>query len=177
MQIIIGITMNKKAVIFDLFETLVDFSLDQYSAVIASMARRIGKDPHQLVPAWHANWAKREIGAFDDVADYIVVLAGPIESESDLSAAAAMHWAYEKQLLIPHANTISMLKCLKDKGYKIGVITNCPMETPTLWPESPLSILPGQTGILARRMHLCRRRRQSGTACLIRPRHVHHQGW
>ncbi|MBN1663783.1 MAG: HAD family hydrolase [Deltaproteobacteria bacterium] len=128
-----------KAVIFDLFETLVDFSFEHYSEVIASMARRVGKDPDQFVPAWHANWAKREIGQFGDVADYITALAGPVESEPDLAAAAAIHWACEKQLLMPHADTIATLKSLKDTGYKIGVITNCPMETPTLWSESPLS--------------------------------------
>jgi putative hydrolase of the HAD superfamily len=131
--------MKKKAVIFDLFETLVDFSLDRYNEVIAAMARRIGADPRRFVPAWNANWAKRETGIYEKVEAYITALAGPVSSEEDLAAAAAMHWACERQLLIPHAETLAMLKNLKEAGYKTGVITNCPMETPILWPESPLA--------------------------------------
>lgn len=131
----------KKAVIFDLFETLVEFSSAEYSAVIAGMARCIGKEPEQFVAAWHEAWPKREIGEFENVSDYITALAGPVEQQVDLSAAVAMHWSYERQLLNPYPDTVTTLKYLKNAGYKTAVITNCPVETASLWRQSRLSRL------------------------------------
>jgi putative hydrolase of the HAD superfamily len=133
--------MKMKAVIFDLFETLVDFSFDQYDRTLISMAEHVGKEPETFVSSWHAAWARHEAGAFKNVADYIVAVSGPVASESRLLAAVAIHEAFQKQVLIPHPEIIAILKNLKDAGYKIGLITNCPVETPTLWPESCLSEL------------------------------------
>jgi putative hydrolase of the HAD superfamily len=130
-----------KAVIFDLFETLVSFSLDEYNQVLASMAERMGKEPDVFVSSWHRSWPSHETGAFRNLADYIFAVAGPVASNSALKEASAMHEVFQKQVLIPDPETVTILKNLKNTGFKIGLITNCPIETPEFWPESPLSAL------------------------------------
>jgi len=130
-----------KAVIFDLFQTLVDFSFNQYNQVLAAMAVCLKKNPEAFVSSWHASWAQHEAGAFKKVADYIVAVSGPVALESSLLKAVALHEAFQKQVLIPHPETIAVLKDLKSAGYKTGLVTNCPVETPILWSRSQLSPL------------------------------------
>jgi putative hydrolase of the HAD superfamily len=130
-----------KAVIFDLFETLVSFSLDEYNRVLVSMAEHMGKEPGVFVTSWHGSWASHEIGSFRNLSHYVFAVAGPVASDSALKEAIAMHEVFQKQVLIPHPETVTILKSLKNAGYKIGLITNCPIETPKLWPESLLSAL------------------------------------
>ena len=130
-----------KAVIFDLFETLVSFSFEEYNKVLASMADQLEKIPEMFISSWHRDWPNHEKGVFKNLADYIVAVSGPALSVSALREAVGIHKVFQKQTLIPNPQTITILKSLKNAGYKIGLITNCPIETPALWEESPLSAL------------------------------------
>lgn len=128
-----------KAILFDLFETLVDFSLEQYNQVLKSMADCIGKDPDRFISSWHKEWPRHEMGEFPSTMEYIMAIAGPVPAGGDLSGAIALHGDFQKQVLIPNPETIQVLKRLKQAEYRIGVVTNCPIETPSLWSGSPLS--------------------------------------
>ncbi|MEW6185228.1 MAG: HAD-IA family hydrolase [Thermodesulfobacteriota bacterium] len=128
-----------RAVIFDLFETLVDFSLEEYNQVLTAMAVRLGIAPDVFISSWHSHWPRHEMGEFASTMEYIEAIAGPMPIGSDLTGAIALHEEYQKQVLIPNPETIHVMKRLKQAGYRIGVVTNCPIETPVLWPGSPLS--------------------------------------
>jgi len=133
--------MKINGVIFDLFETLVDFSFSQYNQVLVAMAECMGKNPEGFVSSWHGSWPQHEVGAFKNVSDYIVAVSGQVVLESGLLEAVALHETFQKQVLIPHPETITALKDLKSAGYKTGLVTNCPVETPIFWSGSPLSPL------------------------------------
>jgi putative hydrolase of the HAD superfamily len=128
-----------KAVLFDLFETMVDFSLEQYNQVLTAMAVCLGIAPDDFISFWHTHWPRHEMGEFISTGEYIEAIAGAVPVGADLTGASALHGDFQKQVLIPNPETIQVLKRLKQAGYRIGVVTNCPIETPVLWPGSPLS--------------------------------------
>jgi putative hydrolase of the HAD superfamily len=130
-----------KAIIFDLFETLVDFSYDEYRQVLYSMAACIGMEPESFISSWDASWYEHEAGAYGSVAEYVTAITGVPVAEAELTRAVSLHGTFQKEALIPRNETLAVLQNLKNRGFKIGLVTNCPVETPLYWPESPLSAL------------------------------------
>lgn len=93
------------------------------------------------ISRWNEFWPQYEIGEFDNVVDYINFVSNGSYDASGLNAALSLHNHYERNILIPRASAQKLLKQLRISGYRIGVVTNCAMETPHFWQEMPLADL------------------------------------
>lgn len=136
--------LNKtiRAVIFDLFHTLV--SLEVSKAPGPSTAELLGIDPEE----WNRHWLA-------DPSDYVLGLA-PIEvpfrriarqlnpkvTEEEVQKALKIRRARFRHTLINvEPETVEGIKALQTMGFKTGLISNCGWDEISAWNESPLSPL------------------------------------
>jgi len=134
--------MKIKAVIFDLFETIVDFSHDEYFNAVENIAGCVGADKDFFIRSWQDNWHDMENGSFSLTRDFIMHVSLSCGVQADrhkLIKAAFIHYEIEKSLLKARVMAIRVLEFIKKAHLKTGMITNCPLETPLLWPDTELS--------------------------------------
>jgi putative hydrolase of the HAD superfamily len=130
--------MPVRGVVFDLYGTLIDDAPpDDYARFLAETARTIGADPERFRIAWEAN----------DVARY----TGPIEScfqsicadleVADFHSALDLRLERMRALLVPRPDAVSTLQRLRQRGLRLGMISNASSELSGLWTESAFAPL------------------------------------
>jgi putative hydrolase of the HAD superfamily len=133
-----------QAAIFDLYGTLVDFPFAGYEAVVSEMAALLDLPTSDFVREWKITWIDHEMGAFASTGAHIAQVCTSLDKRATAEkvyAAECLHRAYQEQIFVPKSGSIELLTALKRRGYKTGLISNCPLETKELWPTSPLAAL------------------------------------
>ena len=137
-----------QAVIFDLNGTLVEiYKVSEYHQNIRLIAETLGLEYERFKDAWAKSYDAFPFGDYLDVSDrfekafeiYFQSQSYTIEKEK-LDKAIEIRYEYiANQALQIRPNVFEALDWLKAHGYKIGLISNCTMETPRAWPKNPLS--------------------------------------
>jgi putative hydrolase of the HAD superfamily len=86
----------------------------------------------------------RTIGEFQTVEasiEHVCTSIGVSISTEQMTKAVEIRLKYIRQALEPRADALPTLRQLKDDGYKIGLLSNCSIEIPILWPETPFADL------------------------------------
>jgi putative hydrolase of the HAD superfamily len=137
--------MKYKAVIFDLFGTLIEnFSRADYAAVFAEMAAILAVPHEAFLAAWVADFDKRATGVYPTTAAAIKDIAArfnPAVTDDQIERATRIRLAYTERSIIPRQGAIEVLKKLKDSGYKTGLISDCTDEIPRVWGSTPFAPL------------------------------------
>ena len=136
--------MKYKAVIFDLYGTLVDMFPFQENECVWEMAFHLGAPQQEFAQRWFDSFNQRELGEFANIKaciEYVCRMVGvPAESSKIMKATKAL-LDYTFQTLTPRKEAIETLNNLKNEGLKIGLISGCSMEVPLVWPSTQLSSL------------------------------------
>ncbi|GAA1735621.1 HAD family hydrolase [Luedemannella helvata] len=130
------------AVLLDLYNTLVSGGDEERDAMIALTARDVGVDPVVYRDLFHVSWPDRltgRLGSVEDTVRTLAVHAGSSPSTSAVRLAAARRRTFTRSHLWPSAATLAALSALRAAGWRLGVVTNCTIETAELWSTTPLS--------------------------------------
>jgi putative hydrolase of the HAD superfamily len=119
-----------RAVIFDLWDTLVDFDVAAGRAFQDRVAERLGRDPDEFAALWLHGRAVRESGTLRNyllgigVAEYLV--------------DEFVEWRREstRALLSPRPGAVETLEALRARGHRLGLITVCSEDVPDVWSET-----------------------------------------
>jgi putative hydrolase of the HAD superfamily len=122
-----------RAVIFDLWETLVDWPVDDARQLTRRIAAHTGLDDDAFTRAWDENYRLRETGPL--AAAYRAL--GLPEEHIDVHVAARHDLA--RRALRPREGVVETLEELRARGIKLGLISVCSEEVPVLWPETVLA--------------------------------------
>ncbi len=137
--------MTYQAVIFDLFGTLVDnFSSREYDAVLMRMAAALVLPADSFKQMWFENKKAREIGALKGCEGRIECICAELREErrrQQIMRAAGIRLDYIRLAMRPRPGVIDVLLRLRDKEYRIGLISDCSHEIPVVWPDTPLAPL------------------------------------
>jgi FMN phosphatase YigB (HAD superfamily) len=120
-------------VIFDLWDTLIDFDPVSGRAFQDRVAERLGRDPDELATLWVEGRARREAGP---LRAYLLELGADDESADEL---AALRLESTRPLLKPRRGALETLADLRRRGYALGLITVCSEDVEQLWDESPFA--------------------------------------
>ena len=135
--------MKFDAIIFDLFGTLIDnFTLSEYKRVISQIAKILSLPAEKFFRFWRETFDQRVRGdfkTFDENIEYISKLLELPVDEHDIQKALKVRFDYTKRELKPRVDAIDVLKKIKFKGLKIGLITDCSFEVPILWIKTPFA--------------------------------------
>lgn len=125
--------MNTRAVVFDLFGTLVDDRppADQ-AAFLAETARQLGCDAERFAELWHQTDIQRYTGPIEDA---FASVCGPL-GVADFSPALAARRERMRSLIVPRPDAIATLEELRRRGFRLGMISNATSEISGFWAES-----------------------------------------
>jgi len=118
-----------KAVIFDMFETLVTlYSVPRYFG--RNIAADLGADINEFYPLWHETEEARSKGkmTFEESLYWIGERTRYTHPER-IPGAVEKRYAFKTESLQKvEYRIVSLLRELKERGYKVGLISNCFLE-------------------------------------------------
>ncbi len=137
--------MKYKAVIFDLFGTLVHkFPLQEHKRVLSRMASVVSAPPHDFIRLWFDTFDERGLGIFPSIeanVEYICRKIGVQPENAQIELAAHINLEYAVQTVKPLPDATEVLSYLKSHGYKIGLISNCSSSIPQMVESIPFAPL------------------------------------
>jgi putative hydrolase of the HAD superfamily len=119
-----------RAVIFDLFDTLVDYDPEGARAFQNRVADRLGRDPDEFALLWREGRAQRDSAP---LRDYLRELGAPDASVEEL---VGLRLESTRSMLAPRPGAIETLAELRRRGYLVGLITVCSDDVTELWAET-----------------------------------------
>lgn len=134
--------MSYSAVIFDLFGTLVpDITGPPYERVAAQMAEVLSVPAESFIEMWFGLVYERNIGVFETIQDNIVHICKKLKvdvSEEQVYKATRIRYEYVKQAMTsPRDHSLETLKELRNRGVRIGLLTDCSPSEVDIWPVTP----------------------------------------
>jgi putative hydrolase of the HAD superfamily len=123
-----------QGVIFDLFETLVDYGEARSRAFTAAAAALLRRDPEEFHTVWREGRPVRETGP---LAAWIASLE--LDNEAAGQLVALRHETARELLMRPRAGVVDTLHELRRRGIRTGLITVCSEDTVDVWPETPFA--------------------------------------
>jgi putative hydrolase of the HAD superfamily len=121
-----------RAVIFDLWNTLAEWPVDEWTSTRPRVAERLGLSQAEFEERWFGDLATmRETGP---MAEALRILGASPAVAADI---ASMRRAVTAQGLVPAPGALETIAELRRRGFRIGLITVCTDDVPALWPETP----------------------------------------
>ena len=134
--------MKYQAVIFDLFGTLTDnFSSSEYENALTEMASTLSIPSDDFRRMWFNTSRNRNASAIKSCkakVEYICSELGVQPERKQISNAVQTRFNYIRHVMKPRPCAVEVLRHLREKGYKTGLISDCSSEIPVIWPETPL---------------------------------------
>jgi putative hydrolase of the HAD superfamily len=118
--------LRPKAVIFDLWETLIDWDKEWQAELASAVAAVAGEGFRER---WSAS-ANRYTGPIR------VALADAGVAPEAMGEVCAIRVEYLRRALAPRPGAVETLRELRRRGFLVGLITVCSEDTQALWPES-----------------------------------------
>jgi putative hydrolase of the HAD superfamily len=138
--------MSLEAVIFDLFGTLVDnWPLAVLNDMHTRVAEMVGAPPDAFMRVWAETWEERNRGDLPTAADNTRLicerLGVPPPTPEQLAAADEFRMQVCRETFLVRSDAIETLRALRERGLKLGMISDCSWEAPVVWAESPFAPL------------------------------------
>jgi putative hydrolase of the HAD superfamily len=128
--------MAIRAVVFDLFGTLIDDSPPaDYGRFLAETASALGTDPDLFEAAWNRSDVARYTSPVDECFGALCAELG-ITDRARIDAALGLRVDRLRALLVPRPDAVSTLHELRERGFRLGMISNATSELSGLWAES-----------------------------------------
>ena len=131
--------MNCNTIIFDLFGTLVDDFVTSAGEMNGELAAALQAPFEPFKQHWRDTAEMRTLGVFQTVEaslEYVCEMMGiPLVAER-LNQAVEIRLRYVRHALEPRPGSVATLAGVKRAGYRVGLLSNCSIEIPILWPET-----------------------------------------
>jgi putative hydrolase of the HAD superfamily len=122
-----------RAVIFDLWDTLVEWPVGEAKRLMERMAALVGVGEEEIGRRWASIYRASQTGP---LADAFVALGVP---EHEVEAQVAERHEFARRALRPRQGTTRALTELRERGVKLAVLSVCSEEVPAAWPETELA--------------------------------------
>ncbi|HCT81428.1 MAG TPA: HAD family hydrolase [Micromonosporaceae bacterium] len=131
-----------RAVVFDLYNTLVRGGGSRREAVYLEMARTLGVDHQAFVKLFKQTTDQRMRGELGTIEETMRALAGQLGASPNGNSVrlTVLTWQrFHHRILWPSHATLTTLDSLRERGLRLGLLTNCSQETVIQWPSQPMA--------------------------------------
>lgn len=132
--------MKIQALIFDLFGTIVDdFAAASAGSNHAEFPAALDLPYDPFMQHWRQITDRRSLGEFPTVEasiEHVCNLIGATATAEQMSKAVETRLQLTRRALTPRPHAVATLAKLKNDGFKIGLLSNCSIEIPIVWPET-----------------------------------------
>jgi len=126
--------MRYRAVIFDLWQTLVPWPVEGAKRMYDGLAEHFGAEPERFRELWLSGRRERELGPMEP---HLRSLATELGFEGDVAGAATLRRDWTFEYLIPRPDAVPTLEELRRRGHSLGMISACSQEVPDVWERTP----------------------------------------
>jgi putative hydrolase of the HAD superfamily len=126
--------LRYRAVIFDLWQTLIPWPAESARALYGQMARAVGATHEQFEEVWLSGRSARDTGP---IADSVRWVFDQLGVEADPQTIISLRRDWTRESIIPRPDAVSTLEELRRRGHKLGLITVCSTEVAELWEATP----------------------------------------
>lgn len=137
--------MKYKAVIFDLYGTLIDnYTRPEYERVLKEMARILNAPADKFSRLWFESFRKRNTGELPTPQANIRCVCAQLNvpvNDTQVEAATRVRLDYSRRTMVPRPGTLETLSRLKSAGIRTALISDCSSETALVWPDTALAPL------------------------------------
>jgi putative hydrolase of the HAD superfamily len=124
-----------RAVIFDLWQTLVPFPVESANEMYGRVVEAWGIDPETFNEIWHRRHLERMTGPMEP---HLRSIAAELQLTGDLDAVMQVRRDWTLEALVPRAEALPTLRELRHRGDKLGMISACSQDVPDVWDRTPL---------------------------------------
>ena len=118
--------MRPKAVIFDLWETLIDWDRESAGRMLREVDELVGSG---FAARWDSSHRRY-------IAPIRTALAEALVPEELIEEICTIRLGYHRRALVPRPGAVDTLRRLRELGYLLGLITVCSEDIEVLWPET-----------------------------------------
>ena len=123
--------------IFDLWDTLVDFDPAASREGSTLLAQRAGADPELFVEAWTAARPERDVGPLLDNVRAVCAQLGLDGVDHEALCDLRREWA--RAALVPRPGAVETLQELGLRGLRRGLVSVCSSDVEDVWDETALA--------------------------------------
>jgi putative hydrolase of the HAD superfamily len=133
-----GCQVRFRAVIFDLWQTLVPWPVDSANRMYGRLVEAWGADPETFHELWDRRRRERETGPMEP---HLRSIAEELGLGGDVEAVMTIRRDWTLEALVPRPDAIPTLEELRRRGHKLGMISACSQDVPDVWDRTPLGTL------------------------------------
>jgi putative hydrolase of the HAD superfamily len=121
-----------RAVVFDLWDTIVAFDQEQSDALQRRIAERIAVPYERFTEVWYSEelTRRRNVGP---IAPCFTSACEKLGVEPDVDEILAMRLEDVQRALVPRDGLLETLGGLRERGLRVGLISNCTEEVADAW--------------------------------------------
>ncbi len=125
--------MTKRAIVFDLWDTLVAWPVADADVLRRRTAELAGMNAEEFARRWRETYRLSQTGP---LAAAYLALGLPDEH---IEARVAEQHDFARRVLRPRPGAVAALGALRQRGVKLAVLSNCSEDVPAVWPASELA--------------------------------------
>jgi putative hydrolase of the HAD superfamily len=125
--------VTKRAIVFDLWDTLVAWPVGEADVLRQRTAELAGMNEEELGRRWRETYRLSQTGP---LAPAYLALGVPDEH---IEARIAEQHDFARRVLRPRPGAVAALGALRGRGVKLAVLSNCSEDVPAVWPASELA--------------------------------------
>jgi putative hydrolase of the HAD superfamily len=118
--------VRRKAVIFDLWETLIDWDREEATRMLDEVDAMVGN-------GFAERWDRTNRRYVAPIRTALAEADVPAELIEDI---CTLRLGYHRRALVPRPGAVDTLLRLRELGYLLGLITVCSEDIEVLWPET-----------------------------------------
>ena len=128
--------MKYRAVIFDLWQTLVPWNVDEANRFFDQMADAVDVERERFREVWSAGHVSRANGP---IADHLRTILAELGADADVDKLLELRRDWAKRTLVPRPDALPTLAELRRRGHRLGLISVCSEDVPNVWGETLLA--------------------------------------
>ena len=124
--------MLVRAVAFDLWDTIVEFRSEAGDALNRRIAERLGVPYEDFLEVWHESELARRRGV-GPLAPSFAAACAALGVEADVDELVGWRRDVVREALVPRPGLLETLEALRERGLRVGLISNCTEEVAHCW--------------------------------------------
>jgi putative hydrolase of the HAD superfamily len=129
------------AVVFDLWQTLVPFPTAEGEALRRRWAKDLGISVEELDERWYGDADGYRLRETGPLAPAVTALRDAVGSDASVEQLIEVRLELTRRALVAPPEIERALRALRERGYFIGLVSNCTEDVALCWPESTLAPL------------------------------------
>ncbi len=115
--------LRYRAVIFDLWQTLIPWPTESAKALYVQMADSVGAPREQFEEVWLSGRSARDTGPITDSVRWVFGQLGLDDADPQTIVSLRREWT--RASIVPRPDAVPTLEELRRRGHKLGLITVC----------------------------------------------------